>query len=213
MKCDASKPPQTIAAASSVLRKRGAERCACIIGGGFCGLACAAKLPAAGFGICIADPAEPGGAAASGAAAGLLDPLSPKGKIMWRGMEAFEATLQLLRSLSDSQGTNVSVRTGCLHVARGSKQAAAMREAVSSMPPADALRLGREWYEPAACEAFGHELAETGASNGRSIALEHAALTARSSVAAASSSTHRRTCCNCGHISTLAHRRSGCGVA
>ena len=86
---------------------------------------------------------------------------------MWRGMEAFEATLQLLRSLSDSQGTNVSVRTGCLHVARGSKQAAAMREAVSSMPPADALRLGMEWYEPAACEAFGNELAETGASNGR----------------------------------------------
>lgn len=42
------------------------------------------------------------GHGASGAAAGLLHPFQPKGKLVWKGMEGFEATQRLMRVSQDA---------------------------------------------------------------------------------------------------------------
>ena len=52
-----------------------------------CGLGCAHELAVQGVAVLLVDVLPPGEAPASSAAAGLLDPLSPKGRIMWRGEE------------------------------------------------------------------------------------------------------------------------------
>lgn len=44
------------------------------------------------------------GHGASGAAAGLLHPFQPKGKLAWKGLEGFEATQRLIRVSQDALG-------------------------------------------------------------------------------------------------------------
>ena len=124
----------SFADAASCIRAR-TEKVACVLGGGFSGLAVAAKLADIGFGVLIVDAAPPGAAAASAAAAGLLDPLSPKGKILWSGNEAFAEAIELIWRTADIGGSNspCAVATGCLHVARGKKQATALRESAAEL--------------------------------------------------------------------------------
>lgn len=71
-----------------------------IVGGGLAGLSTAWHLastpddkPAS---ITIVDPRPPGQAEASSVAGGLLHPLTPKNKLIWAGLEGFEATGALL---------------------------------------------------------------------------------------------------------------------
>ena len=80
-----------------------------ILGGGLAGLSTAWHLVTAaasgggGGGISsslasltIVDPRPPGKAEASSVAGGLLHPLTPKNKLIWAGLEGFEATSRLL---------------------------------------------------------------------------------------------------------------------
>ena len=98
------------------------KRCACIIGGGLCGLACAIELGRQGFAIVIVDPEEPGAAHASNCT-GLLEPLAPKGRLMWRGIEAYDAAHKLILAASEHGGSPCFSDTGSLHVASSEKQA------------------------------------------------------------------------------------------
>ena len=70
-----------------------------ILGGGLAGLSTAWHLTASSNGpasITIVDPRPPGQAEASSVAGGLLHPLTPKNKLIWAGLEGFEATGALL---------------------------------------------------------------------------------------------------------------------
>lgn len=75
-----------------------------IVGGGLAGLSTAWHLAAAAAeggaaaaaSITILDPRPPGQAEASSVAGGLLHPLTPKNKLIWAGLEGFEATRRLL---------------------------------------------------------------------------------------------------------------------
>ena len=101
---------------------------ACVVGGGVCGLACAIELGKRGYAVCIVDPDEPGAAPASSAAAGLLDPLTPKGKLMWHGEAAFEAACALIRTASDDAKPCFATM-GSLHVANNAKHASQLSTA------------------------------------------------------------------------------------
>lgn len=68
-----------------------------IVGGGLAGLSTAWHLATDGAAsITILDPRPPGQAEASSVAGGLLHPLTPKSKLIWAGLEGFEATSRLL---------------------------------------------------------------------------------------------------------------------
>ena len=124
-------------------------RCAAIVGGGLSGLATAAAFASRGYGVLIVDASgEPGSAPASSAAAGLLDPLAPKGKLMWRGVEALDAARRLLDACSTPSARPYAVN-GVLHVPRGRKDAAALREAATGSEHA---RLGITFIEPATAD-------------------------------------------------------------
>ena len=112
--------------------KASCSRCVAVVGGGLSGLGAAAAFATRGYGVCIMDASgEPGSAPASSAAAGLLDPLTPKGKLMWRGVEAFQASSQLLsQAAAQHPGMPAPARSvGVLHVPASQKHAATMREA------------------------------------------------------------------------------------
>ncbi|KAL3149187.1 hypothetical protein ABBQ32_002016 [Trebouxia sp. C0010 RCD-2024] len=78
----------------------GSSRRVAVVGGGFAGIATAHYLAAS------ASVDQPTvlhlydiaglGSGGSGAAGGLLHPFSPKGKLLWKGQEAFEAALELI---------------------------------------------------------------------------------------------------------------------
>ena len=105
---------------------------ACVVGGGLCGLALALEFGRRGFAVLIIDPDEPGAAPASSAAAGLLDPLTPKGRVMWRGTEAYDAASRLVLAASAlSPDDPCFSETGSLHVATDAKHAAALSSAAS----------------------------------------------------------------------------------
>lgn len=70
-------------------------RCA-VIGGGFAGLATAYHLAAFGSDVTVFDPHEVGTGGASAVAAGLLHPLTPRGKLIWKGEEGFRAAKDLI---------------------------------------------------------------------------------------------------------------------
>eukprot|EP00976_Prorocentrum_cordatum_P024517 499067-Prorocentrum_minimum.AAC.5 len=66
------------------------------------------------------------GEGASGIAAGLLHPFSPRGKTIWRGMDGYNATLRLLEVAENAQGASnesVCTRNGILRYAEDKKQA------------------------------------------------------------------------------------------
>ncbi|KAJ1431649.1 hypothetical protein B484DRAFT_448268 [Ochromonadaceae sp. CCMP2298] len=67
-----------------------------IIGGGFAGLACAEIFSQTAKSVTVFDPRPPGCALASSASAGIMHPMSPKGKVIWSGLEGMEASLRLL---------------------------------------------------------------------------------------------------------------------
>lgn len=73
----------------------GRPRCA-VIGGGFAGLATAYHLAAYGSDVTVFDPNEVGSGGASSVAAGLLHPLTPRGKIIWKGAEGLAAAKELI---------------------------------------------------------------------------------------------------------------------
>ena len=66
--------------------------------GRLCGLACAHELAQNGLAVLVVDALRPGEAPASSAAAGLLDSLTPKGRIMWKGAEVKHVRLDPLAS-------------------------------------------------------------------------------------------------------------------
>jgi glycine/D-amino acid oxidase-like deaminating enzyme len=87
----------------SALLKRKEGKVA-IIGGGLGGLGAASQLSELFPQIDMYDPFGPGESSASSIAGGLLHPFSPKGKILWSGVEGFEETMQLaekLKSITD----------------------------------------------------------------------------------------------------------------
>jgi glycine/D-amino acid oxidase-like deaminating enzyme len=115
----------------------------CILGGGLCGLACAVEFSKRGYAVVIVDEGTPGSAAASSAAA-LLDPLTPKGKLMWKGKEAWIAASRLLsEAWAQTQGAQIQpqerplspffVETGSLHIPTSSKHAKALRSAAEEL--------------------------------------------------------------------------------
>ena len=127
---------------------------ACIVGGGFTGLACAAGFAQRGYGVLVVDAVGPGSAPASSAAAGLLDPLTTKGRLMWRGAEAFHAASQLLTAVAaarcDKEGVGTPFHSahGALHVASGANHANVLRASASSLArSADAAWLGLLWVD------------------------------------------------------------------
>lgn len=73
----------------------GRPHCA-VVGAGFAGLATAYHLAAFGSDVTIFDPSEVGTGGASSVAAGLLHPLTPRGKLIWKGEEGFVAAKELI---------------------------------------------------------------------------------------------------------------------
>lgn len=64
---------------------------------GFAGLATAYHLAAFGSDVTVFDPHDAGtGSSASSVAAGLLHPLTPRGKLIWKGEEGFKAAKHLI---------------------------------------------------------------------------------------------------------------------
>lgn len=64
---------------------------------GFAGLATAYHLAAFGSDVTVFDPHDAGtGTSASSVAAGLLHPLTPRGKLIWKGEEGFKAAKHLI---------------------------------------------------------------------------------------------------------------------
>lgn len=64
---------------------------------GFAGLATAYHLAAFGSDVTVFDPHEAGtGTGASSVAAGLLHPLTPRGKFIWKGEEGYKAAKHLI---------------------------------------------------------------------------------------------------------------------
>lgn len=71
-------------------------KCA-VIGGGFAGLATAYHLVAFDSDVTVFDPNEVGTAGASSVAAGLLHPLTPRGKRIWKGEEGLSDAKELIQ--------------------------------------------------------------------------------------------------------------------
>lgn len=82
-----------VKAAVAALPQR--PRCA-VVGAGFAGLATAYFLAAFGSDVTVFDPNEVGTGGASSVAAGLLHPLTPRGKLIWKGEEGFVAAVGLI---------------------------------------------------------------------------------------------------------------------
>ena len=118
-----------------------AGQCACVVGGGFSGLSCAVAFAERGFGVLLIDTVAVGHAPASSAAAGLLDPLTPKGGIMWCGIEAMDATKRLLQAAQGLASRPLFASCGVLHVPASAKQAAALRSAAAECPARPELAL------------------------------------------------------------------------
>ena len=131
------------AAAQPLLPNSSDHPTALVLGGGLCGLACAHELVGRGVATVVVDGAEPGLAPASSAAAGLLDPLSVKGRVMWQGEAAFAAAVQLVRAAEPS----ALERLGILHVPSSPKQAEQLQR--SADEAAAGAAFGSRWVDEA----------------------------------------------------------------
>lgn len=74
-----------ILASATALRAGGSGRVGLVLGGGLAGLACAYELARRGVAVPVVDGGAPSEAPASSAAAGMLDPLTVKGRAMRLG--------------------------------------------------------------------------------------------------------------------------------
>lgn len=71
-----------------------------IIGGGLAGLSCAYWLSNIASSVTVFDLQRgPGLIGASSTSAGLLHPLTPRGKLIWKGLEGYTESLELLRQV------------------------------------------------------------------------------------------------------------------
>jgi len=122
-----------------------------IVGAGFAGVALAWHLlsrssPDAPIHIDLYDSFGLG-AGGSGAAAGLLHPYTPRGKVLWRGVEAFQDALRLVGAAEaavDASTTPPFVwRHGLLRPARSAKQASDFKKHVPQDAAAAEVAGGR----------------------------------------------------------------------
>lgn len=88
---------ERVKAAVAAMPRR--PRCA-VVGGGFAGLATAYHLAAFGSDVTVFDPNEVGTGGASAVAAGLLHPLTPRGKVIWKGEEGYKAAMEMIEVCS-----------------------------------------------------------------------------------------------------------------
>ena len=114
-----------VLAAASALRAVSPGSVGLVLGGGFCGLACAYELTCRGVGVVVVDGAAPGEAPASSAAAGMLDPLTVKGRLMWQGDAALASALQLILAAD----ADACVQCGILHAPHSAKHGEQLRRA------------------------------------------------------------------------------------
>ncbi len=113
-----------------------------VVGGGFSGLAVAQYLVQFQYveHVIVHDANEPGqSSGASRASAGLLHPLSPRGKLLWMGEEGYNSSISLLKVAQGalrSKGRHDQV-IGCNSVIRpilDSRQSEALTNAARTLP-------------------------------------------------------------------------------
>ncbi|CBJ26082.1 conserved unknown protein [Ectocarpus siliculosus] len=76
-------------------------------------MAAAYHLAAFGSDVTVFDPHEAGtGSGASSVAAGLLHPLTPRGKLIWKGEEGFEAAKHLIQTVNDKLVDDAAAAAG-----------------------------------------------------------------------------------------------------
>ena len=106
-----------------------------VIGGGLAGLSTAyhilEKCPSAD--ITIIDQNSPGAGGASSVAGGLLHPLSPKGKLAYKGLEGLASSNKLVRAASQFQ-ENVVLRNKIYRIANKENQIAAFQKTANELP-------------------------------------------------------------------------------
>mmetsp|Transcript_25333 Transcript_25333/g.55526 ORF Transcript_25333/g.55526 Transcript_25333/m.55526 type:complete len:467 (+) Transcript_25333:254-1654(+) len=106
-----------------------------IIGGGLAGLSTAyhilEKSPSTD--VTIIDRTAPGTGGASAVAGGLLHPLSPKGKLAYKGFEGLASANQLVEAASRFED-NVVLRNSIYRVAMTEAQAVTFRETAAALP-------------------------------------------------------------------------------
>lgn len=106
-----------------------------IIGGGLAGLSTAyhilEKCPSAD--ITIMDRNNPGAGGASSVAGGLLHPLSPKGKLAFRGLEGLASSNKLVSAASQFE-ENVVLRNKIYRIANKENQVAAFQKTAHELP-------------------------------------------------------------------------------
>jgi glycine/D-amino acid oxidase-like deaminating enzyme len=78
-----------------------------IVGGGFSGLATALKLAKGAKLVHIFDPLAVGSAAASSIAGGLIHPHTPRGNLIWNGLQGFYSSKSLLDTLESGGYKNI----------------------------------------------------------------------------------------------------------
>lgn len=138
-----------------------------VVGGGLAGLSTAAHLLAEAETplqtLHIYDAAKPGEGGASSVAAGLLHPFTPKGREIWRGLEGYDAAVELIARVEDVAGP-CSRPSGLLRLATSDEQAADL-EAIASEPRA-AAAMAQSWLtHGAACAHAGTHVGGCGASH------------------------------------------------
>ena len=83
--------------------------------------------------MAVVDGAAPGEAPASSAAAGMLDPLTVKGRLMWQGDAALTAALRLIRAADADADADADaeamLQCGILHAPHSTKHAGQLRRA------------------------------------------------------------------------------------
>ena len=106
-----------------------------IIGGGLAGLSTAyhilEKCPSAD--VTIIDRNSPGAGGASSVAGGLLHPLSPKGKLAFRGLDGLASSNKLVSAASQFED-NVVLRNKIYRIANKENQIAAFQKTARELP-------------------------------------------------------------------------------
>jgi glycine/D-amino acid oxidase-like deaminating enzyme len=118
-----------------------------IVGGGYAGLASAFKLLKNVKSINIFDRASVGLGGASAVSAGLLHPLSPKGRLLWRGTQGYESTKRMLNAASQHDKQLYS-HINLLRPIIGNKQQTLWNTAVANLP---------EWLESVSLSEYSQQ--------------------------------------------------------